>query len=147
MKIMLASDHAGYDYREYIKEYLLSKGHEVIDLGCDSKESTDYPLFGYKLGKEVVTSNCIGVGVCGTGIGMAMACNKVSGARAAVVDSISTAMLCRKHNDANIVCIGSRIVAKELAVEIVQTFLDTAFEGGRHQRRVEMLDRSDEYVR
>lgn len=141
MRIALASDHGGYELKEMIAGFLMGTGHEVIDLGTDSSESVDYPEFGRKCGQAVVDGEAErGIVVCGTGIGISIAANKVKGVRCGLCTSVEMAELTRKHNDANVLALGGRILAAEVALEIVNAFLNTEFEGGRHQRRVDMLN-------
>lgn len=137
-KIAIGSDHAGYD----LKEYLKSSIREVkwSDLGTTNGESVDYPDFAEKIGREVADSKVdAGVLICGSGIGMCIAANKVAGIRAAHVESEVTARLSRAHNDANVLCLGSRVLAPEYAKEIVKAWLNTDFEGGRHAKRINKI--------
>lgn len=141
MRIALASDHGGYELKEMIAGFLMATGHDVIDLGTDSSDSVDYPEFGRKCGQAVVDGEAErGIVVCGTGIGISIAANKVKGVRCGLCTSVEMAELTRKHNDANVLALGGRILAAEVALEIVNAFLNTEFEGGRHQRRVDMLN-------
>lgn len=141
MKVALASDHAGYDLKETIKSYLTEKKYEVIDLGPYSSDSVDYPDFAKKLTNEVLTKKAeFGIGICGTGIGISISCNRVKGIRAALCSEPVSAELTRKHNNANILNLGARIVGDELAKGIVDVFLNTEFEGGRHQRRIDKIE-------
>lgn len=141
MKVALASDHAGYDLKETIKSYLTEKKYEVIDLGPYSSDSVDYPDFAKKLTNEVLTKKAeFGIGICGTGIGISISCNRVKGIRAALCSEPVSAELTRKHNNANILNLGARIVGDELAKGIVEVFLNTEFEGGRHQRRIDKIE-------
>lgn len=140
MKISIACDHGGYELKEVIKKYLQDKNVEVIDAGCDSTDSVDYPEFGEK-GARLVAEKKVdkGIVVCTTGIGISIAANKVKGVRCAVCTNTLLAKMCRKHNDANVLALGAGILGKNLALEIVDTFLTTEFEGGRHQRRVDKI--------
>lgn len=141
MKLAIASDHAGYDLKENIKSYLISKGHEVIDEGTNSTDSVDYPDFAKKLTKDVLEKNAeLGIGICGTGIGINIACNKQKGIRAALCSDPLSAKLTRAHNNANILNLGARIIGDELAIEIVENFLNSEFEAGRHQKRIDKLE-------
>lgn len=141
MKIALASDHGGYQLKEEIKKHLQGRGFETLDLGTDSEESVDYPKFGQLCAKTVVSGEAEkGVVCCGTGIGISIAANKVKGARCGLCTSVEMAHLTKQHNNANIIALGGRTTDKELAIQIVDEWLDTEFEGGRHQRRVDMLD-------
>lgn len=141
MKLAIASDHAGYDLKEHIKSYLISKGHEVLDEGTNSTDSVDYPDFAKKLTKDVLEKNAeLGIGICGTGIGINIACNKQKGIRAALCSDPLSAKLTRAHNNANILNLGARIIGDELAIEIVENFLNSEFEAGRHQKRIDKLE-------
>ena len=137
MKVSIASDHAGFEEKELLKPYLVELGHEVIDRGPDSDDRVDYPDFAELVAKDVAggEADC-GVLVCGTGIGMAIAANKVDGIRAANVTTPEFAALAREHNDANIVTVSGRFVTDEINRAIVKAFLETAFGGGRHEGRV-----------
>ncbi|HXU29056.1 MAG TPA: ribose 5-phosphate isomerase B [Thermoanaerobaculia bacterium] len=141
MRIALGSDHAGFRYKEEIKALLLSLGHEVKDFGTWSTESVDYPLFCRPVAEAVASGEVDrGIVLGGSGNGEAMAANRVKGARCALCWSLETARLGRQHNDANVISIGERMIPLPLALDIVRTFLDTPFEGGRHARRIQMLD-------
>ena len=140
MIISIASDHAGFEQKQLLAAYLEEKGYEVHDLGPDSNDRVDYPDFAAKVAHEVAGGVATyGVLVCGTGIGMAVAANKINGIRAVNAINTQFAELCREHNDANIVCIGARVIGPETAKMIVEAFLTTPFEGGRHQKRVDMI--------
>lgn len=137
MKVSIASDHAGFEEKELLKPYLEELGHEVIDRGPDSDDRVDYPDFAELVAKDVAGGEADrGVLVCGTGIGMAIAANKVDGVRAANVTTPEFAALSREHNDANIVTVSGRFVTDETNRAIVKAFLETAFGGGRHEGRV-----------
>ena len=137
MKVSIASDHAGFKEKELLKPYLVELGHEVIDRGPDSDDRVDYPDFAELVAKDVASGEADrGVLVCGTGIGMAIAANKVDGIRAANVTTPEFAALAREHNDANIVTVSGRFVTDEINRAIVKAFLETAFGGGRHEGRV-----------
>ncbi len=141
MKIAVAADHGGYKLKEKVKEHLLERGIEVEDLGTHSEESVDYPIYGKLCGEAVASGQAdLGVVVCGTGIGISIAANKVHGVRCGLCTSVEMAHLTKQHNNANILALGGRTTGEELAMEIVDEWLDTQYEGGRHQRRVEMLD-------
>jgi len=141
MKIAVASDHGGFALKETIKEHLLKRGFEVEDLGTDSEDSVDYPVYGKACGEAVAGGKAdLGVVVCGTGIGISIAANKVKGIRCGLCTSVEMARLTKQHNNANILALGGRTTSPELAVQITDTWLDTEFEGGRHQRRTAMLD-------
>ncbi|MBN2789773.1 MAG: ribose 5-phosphate isomerase B [Candidatus Delongbacteria bacterium] len=139
-KIYLGSDHGGFELKEIIRNYLEDNDYNVEDLGCYSNESVDYPEFGRKVAYAVVNNNAKGIIICGTGIGISMAANKVKGARAGLCHCVDYAKLTRQHNDANILAMGGRFVEPELAKKITDAFLNTEFEGGRHQRRVDDID-------
>lgn len=140
MKIALGTDHAGYDFKEAIQAFLKEQGHDVQDLGTYSKESCDYPDYAERVGKYVVQGSAqFGVLVCGSGIGMSIAANKVHGVRAALVHDLYTARMGRSHNDANVVVLPSRLIAIDIAKEMLLTFLNTPFEGGRHAGRVDKI--------
>ncbi|MDO5490779.1 MAG: ribose 5-phosphate isomerase B [Bacillota bacterium] len=142
MIIAIASDHGGYSLKETVRKYLAArKDLNVVDLGTDSEESVDYPIYG-KACAEVVASGKAdrGIVICGTGIGISIAANKVKGIRCGLCTSTEMAELTRKHNNANMLAMGGRTTNPELAQEITKVFLDTEFEGGRHKRRVDMLD-------
>lgn len=140
MKIALGSDHAGYVLKGLVKEYLNKKEIEFTDYGAFKIESVDYPEYGYKVCQAIVSGECdLGILICGTGIGMSMTANKIKGIRAAVVHSVETAKLSRLHNDANVLCLGGRTLDENLACEIVDVWLSTSFEGGRHAMRVNLI--------
>jgi len=139
--IAIASDHAGYSLKQQIKEYLDQAKIEYVDYGTDSTESCDYPVFAKKLCQAIQTGECNrGILICGTGIGMSMVANKQKGIRAAACSDYFSAKFTRMHNDANVLCIGERVVGKGLATELVDVFLNTEFEGGKHQRRIDMYE-------
>ncbi len=141
MKIALASDHGGFALKEKIKENLKKREIELLDLGTNSEESVDYPLFGRICGEAVASEKAdLGIVCCGTGIGISIAANKVHGIRCAIATNEYMAEMTKKHNDANILALGGRVLNPEEAIKIVDTWLDTEFEGGRHQRRVDMLN-------
>jgi len=141
-KIALASDHAGFHLKEAIKPYIESLGYEVLDLGASGTESVDYPDFGYKAADSVASGDAnMGVIVCGSGVGISIAANRNPKIRAALCQSAEVAKLSRQHNDANILSLGARIIDEKTAKECVREFLNTEFEGGRHQNRVEKLSK------
>ncbi len=141
MIIAIASDHGGYQLKETIRKYLASRGLKVVDLGTNSEESVDYPIYGKACAEAVASGKADrGIVVCGTGIGISMAANKVHGIRCGLCTSVEMAELTRKHNNANMLALGGRTTDPELALEITKTWLDTEFEGGRHKRRTDMLD-------
>ena len=140
MKLVIGSDHVGYDYKEEIKSYLKEKGIEVMDVGTDSTERFDYPISGYKAANAVATGEADGgVLICGTGIGISLAANKVKGIRTCVCSEPYSAGLSKRHNNTNIIAFGARVVGIELAKMIIDTWLEAEYEGGRHARRVEMI--------
>lgn len=139
-RIAIGSDHAGYELKSHLIAFLLERGHEVLDHGCHSTESCDYPPICAAVGRTVRDGGAdLGIVMGGSGQGEQLAANKVRGVRAALCNDLYTARMARAHNDANVLSIGARVVGVGLAEEIVVTFLDTPFEGGRHARRVEML--------
>ena len=144
MKIVVGSDHAAYELKEAIKEKLIGEGHEVIDVGCDSTESVDYPKYGHAVGRTVASGEAErGIAVCGSGIGISIACNKVPGIRAALCTSVEMAEMCRRHNNANVVCMGARMISQELAFDIIDKWMTTEFEGGKHLRRINEIEDLD----
>lgn len=140
MKIAIGSDHAGYSLKEVVKAHLEAEGHEVCDKGTHDTQSCHYPIFAEAVGRAVQSGEAqLGILVCGTGIGMSMAANKMKGIRAAAVSDCFTAEATRRHNNANILCMGERTLGPGLACQIADIFLNTPFEGGRHQTRVDMM--------
>ena len=140
MKISLGCDHGGYALKEHIRAYLESKGHEVVDCGTYSTDSCDYPIFGEAAARKVQSGECErGIVICTTGIGISIAANKVHGVRCALCTDPLMAEMTRRHNDANMLALGAGIVGPNLAEAIVETFLTTEFEGGRHARRVGLI--------
>ena len=140
-KIGVGSDHAGVNLKNKIAEFLKEKGYEVTDYGTHSTESCDYPVYAKAVAKSVANGeNERGIICCGSGIGVLIAANKVKGVRAVLAHEPYSAMLSRLHNDANVLCLGERITGESLALDIVETWLHSEYEGGRHQRRVDMLD-------
>lgn len=140
MKIAIGNDHVGYQMKLEIVRHLEEQGHEVVNCGADTELSVDYPIYGKKVADIVASGECdLGVLVCGTGIGISIAANKVKGIRAAVCSEPVSAELARRHNNANIIAVGARIVAGPMAMEIIDRFLQTGFEGGRHARRVQQI--------
>jgi ribose 5-phosphate isomerase B len=141
MRIAIGADHAGFSVKQSIAAHLRDAGHEIIDLGTYSDERVDYPDFGAAVGHAVAGGDAdCGVCVCGSGIGIAIAANKVPGVRAATVHDVTSAHLAREHNDANVVCVGARLIGAEVAREAVDAFLAAGFEGGRHAARVSKID-------
>lgn len=143
-RIAIGSDHAGYEAKELAKRELEALGVEIVDKGTGSLESVDYPDFGAAVGRAVAGGEVErGVLICGSGIGISMAANKVPGVRAALCWNEETARLAREHNDANILCFGARFIEPELAARMVRIFMETKFAGGRHQQRVDKLSQLD----
>ena len=139
-KVFIGCDHAALDMKNEIAQYLEIKGYSVCDEGTYTNNSVDYPEYAEKVANAVKnTQGSLGILICGTGIGMSLAANKVKGIRAAAVSEVYSAKLTRQHNDANIVCIGARVIGIETAKMIVDAFLETEFEGGRHKTRVDMI--------
>lgn len=144
MKLVVGSDHAAYELKEAIKAKLIGEGHEVIDVGCESTESVDYPKYGHAVGRAVASGEAErGIAVCGSGIGISIACNKVPGIRAALCTSVEMAEMCRRHNNANVVCMGARMISQELAFDIIDKWMTTDFEGGKHLRRINEIEDLD----
>ncbi len=140
MKIGIANDHSGIEMKQEITAFLQERGHEVVNFGTDKNESCDYPIYGEKVGRAVASGEVDrGILICGTGLGISLAANKVHGVRAVACSEPCTARLSRQHNDANVLAFGARIVGLELAKMIVETWLAAEFEGGRHKRRVDMI--------
>ncbi|MDR0434530.1 MAG: ribose 5-phosphate isomerase B [Gracilibacteraceae bacterium] len=141
MTVALGADHGGYALKEEVKRYLLARSYQVVDCGVDSAEPADYPFYGKKVAESVAAGRAQkGVAICGTGIGMAVAANKVPGIRAALCTDSFMAKMARAHNDAQVLAMGARVVGTGLALDILEVFLRTDFEGGRHERRVRQLD-------
>ncbi|MBO5036134.1 MAG: ribose 5-phosphate isomerase B [Clostridia bacterium] len=139
--IAIASDHAGFALKEKIKKHLEELKFEVCDFGTENEESCDYPVFAKKACEAVVSGQCDrAILVCGTGIGMSMAANKIKGIRAAVCTETFAAKYTRLHNDANVLCMGARVIGEGVAIEITDTFITTEFEGGKHKRRIDMFE-------
>lgn len=145
MKISIGCDHGGYELKEYIKENLLYKGIEVIDMGTNSTESVDFPIYAKQVSKNVQEKvSDLGILCCGTGIGMSIAANKFKGIRAAVVSDCFSAKATREHNNTNIICLGERVVGKGLALRIVDEWINAEFQGGRHEKRLKMIEKIEE---
>lgn len=139
--IAIGADHAGFQLKTLIVEHLRLSGHEIIDCGTDSTERVDYPDFGAAVGTSVAGGAAdLGICVCGSGIGIGIAANKVPGVRAATVHDATSAHLARAHNDANVICVGERLIGTATALDAVDAFLSSSFEGGRHAGRVAKLD-------
>ena len=137
VRIAVGCDHAGYALKSELTDWLADGGHDISDLGTYDTARVDYPDYGAAVGRAVVKGDAeLGVCVCGSGTGIAMAANKINGVRAAVAHDVTSAMLARRHNDANVVCLGERLIGVEVAKAAVEAFLGTAFEGGRHATRI-----------
>ncbi|MBS5359688.1 ribose 5-phosphate isomerase B [Finegoldia magna] len=140
MKIAIAADHGGFELKDSMVEYIKSIGNEVMDLGTNSADSVDYPDYAKKVCEEIQQGDSdLGILICGTGIGMSLAANKFEGIRAACVSDVYSAKMSRNHNNANVLCIGARVIGDEVAKLIIKTFLENEFEAGRHQRRVDKI--------
>jgi ribose 5-phosphate isomerase B len=140
MRIAIASDHAAYELKAVLAEWLRGEGHEVLDLGTDGPASVDYPDFGFALGKAIADGSAErGIALCGSGIGISIAVNRVRHARCALVSEPLSARLAREHNDANVIAMGARLIGPEMAKACITAFLATEFGGDRHQRRVDKL--------
>jgi ribose 5-phosphate isomerase B len=140
-KIYIGADSAGYSLKEELKAYMTKKGYDVTDFGTNSEESCHYPIFASKVSERVQAEpdTSFGILICGTGIGMSMCANKFNGVRAAVCSDTYSAKMTRRHNDANLLCMGARVIGSCLAVDILDAFLENEFEGGRHAVRVGMM--------
>jgi ribose 5-phosphate isomerase B len=142
VKIILGADHGGYSLKNAIKNHLISAGYEIIDKGTNSSESVDYPKYGHEVAKGVIShEGDFGIVVCGTGIGISIAANKIKGIRAALCTNTTMSKLSREHNDANVLALGARIIGENLAFDIVDTFLTAKFQNGRHQKRIDMIEK------
>ena len=138
--IAIGCDHGGYELKKEILKYLDEKGIEYKDFGCDSLESVDYPVYAKKVALAVASKECEkGILICGTGIGMSIAANKIKGIRAALCSDSFSTKYTRLHNDSNVMCMGARTLGQGLACELAEIFLTTGFEGGRHQRRIDLI--------
>lgn len=145
MKIAIGNDHSALELKAVVIKHLEDKGHEIIDFGTNTAESCDYPIYGEKVALAIKENKAeLGILICGTGIGISLAANKVPGIRAAVCSEPYSAKMTRAHNNANILAFGARVVGQDLAKMIVDAFIDTEFEGDRHQRRVDMLTAIEE---
>ena len=139
--IALASDHAGFKLKERIKKYLVDNNYDIMDLGTNSEASVDYPIYARKAAKAVAEGQCEkGIVCCGTGIGMSIAANKVKGIRCALIHNEYTAEMCKKHNNANMIAMGARVVDHDQALKMVGAWMNAQFEEGRHQRRIEEIE-------
>ena len=140
MKISMGCDHGGYPLKEFLKSWLQEQGHTVVDCGTDSTDSCDYPVFGAAAAREVAEGRCErGIVICTTGIGISIAANKVKGIRCALCSEPLSAEMTRRHNDANMLAMGAGMIGRNMAQRITEVFLSTPFEGGRHQRRVDLI--------
>ena len=140
-KIAIASDHGGFDLKENIIAYLIKKGLEVDNFGAHSADSVDYPDYGIKLAQAITDKKFVrGILICGTGVGMSIVVNRFPGIRGTLCSDVYTAKMCREHNDSNILIMGGRVIDVSLAIEILEAWLNTAFEGGRHQRRLDKIN-------
>jgi len=141
MKITIGADHAGYAMKKKVVAHLREKGIEIDDVGPNSEKSVDYTDFAKKVAGKVADGTCDrGILICGTGLGMSMAANRFRGVRAALANDLFSAIMSRRHNDANVLAMGGRLIGDVLALQLVDTWLETPFEGGRHQRRVDKMD-------
>lgn len=141
MKLYIATDHGALEAKNELRDYLLKSGYEVEDLGTHSNESCHYPEYASKLAKEVVNNNCMGVLLCGSGIGVSVVANKFTGVTAALCRTEDDARLAREHNNANVICFGGRVSTIEEMKKMIFVFLSTAFEGGRHEIRTKMFEK------
>ena len=140
MKIAIANDHTAVEMKRHIVAYLEAKGYTLLNLGTDTEERVDYPIFGKRVADAIVSGEAdLGILICGTGIGISLAANKVKGIRAAVCSEPYSAMMTRRHNNSNVIAFGARVVGPATAEMIVDAFLEAEYEGGRHEARVEML--------
>ena len=140
MKIAIGNDHTAVSMKRHIVSYLTKKGYTLVNFGTDTEERVDYPLYGKAVAEAVARGECdLGILICGTGIGISLAANKVKGIRAAVCSEAYSAAMTRRHNDANIIAFGARVVGEATAETIVDAFLEAEYEGGRHASRVEMI--------
>lgn len=140
-RVIIGSDHAGFSLKETVKAHLEAKGYTVEDMGPAAAESCDYPVFADKVCERVVAESTLGILICGTGIGMSMAANRNAGIRAALCTNEFHARATRQHNNANVLCLGERVTGPGVAMELAELFLTTEFEGGRHQRRIDLFDK------
>ena len=144
-KIVIGSDHAGYSLKLKVIDHLKERGFEVIDVGTNSAERCDYPVYAHAVCEKIQSGEVeLGILVCGTGVGMSMAANKHKGIRAACCSDVFSARLTRNHNDANVLCFGARVVGEGVALQLVDAFITTEYEGGRHQSRVDMITAIEE---
>lgn len=149
MRVYIGSDHAGYALKNGIKDYIQSLGHEITDLGAFDESPADYPDIAREVAEKVYENGhngSFGILICGTGTGMCITANKHVGIRAAACTDETLARFARAHNDANVLCLGARIISEDIAKNVVKVFLETSFEGGRHQRRVEKIEKLDHHA-
>ena len=140
MKVAIGNDHGGYVLRETVFEFLKERGYEYIDFGTDKEESVDYPEYGKKVAKAVASKQAdVGILICGTGIGIGISANKVKGIRCAIVHNAFTAEMTKRHNNANVIAFGGRVIDKETTKEILKAYFDAEYEGGRHQLRIDKI--------
>ena len=145
MKIAIGNDHMAVDMKNHIKKYLEDKGHTIVNFGTDTTDRTDYPIYAKKVADSVVSKECeLGILICGTGIGISIAANKVKGIRAAVCSEPYSAARTRQHNNANIIAFGAKVIGTATAETIVDAFINAEYEGGRHARRVDMISDIEE---
>ena len=141
MKIAFGCDHRGYILKDAILAHLRENGHEVVDMGTDSTERVDYPVYGEKVGRAVASGECaLGIVVCGTGFGISLAANRIPGIRCVNASEEYTVKLSRHHNNSNVLSLGARVIGTEKAISLMDVFLTEEFDGGRHQRRIDMVD-------
>ena len=140
MKLVIGNDHAAVDMKNEIKQYLEEKGIEIVDVGTNSTDSFNYPISGYRVGKMVADGKVDGgIAICGTGVGISLACNKVDGVRACCCSEPYSAEMSKRHNNSNVICFGARVIGIETAKQIVDAWINAKFEGGRHGNRVDMI--------
>lgn len=145
MKIGIGNDHTGVAMKNEVAAFLRELGYEVTDYGTDTQESTDYPRYAQRVTEAINAGEAeLGILICGTGVGISIAANKAAGIRAVVCSEPYSARLSRQHNDTNVLCFGARVIASEMAKMIIEEWLNTEFEGGRHERRVKMIEKLEE---
>ena len=141
LKVVVGSDHGGFEYKQAVTDFLKSKNIEYIDIGTYSKDSCDYPVIAKKAAEKIISGEANrGILICGTGIGMSIAANKIKGIRAALCHDTFSARATRAHNNSNVLCFGQRVIGECIALDIVEMWLKTDFDGGRHQKRIDMLE-------
>lgn len=138
--IIIGADHAGFELKNKIKNYLIENGYSIKDIGVNSSNSCDYPIIAKAVAKEVMLNSSCGILICGTGVGMSICANKVKGIRAVVCSEPTSAKLSKEHNNSNILCFGARIIGESLAKDICKVWLESEFQGERHQRRIDMIE-------